>query len=237
VEKVRLLQISASLQCASSDGCQTKLSMGVSFLNEDFGSLHFKAIAEFSKVFIKHINSPLVYPFSSLQKYHPICPLPPAAPTVAHANRCPWSALSLFSLSPIVPVLGLLFTFVSWGLGLAQTAWFQRWNWFVGILVLSPIAGIFYGIFGKTRRPYSSEISLLVRIYSDKQNKFRDYLKFALIAALIISALGNGIYTSSEINNAIYNDTAPGMESAYATLTHDNPTQYYSLINHDGTNK
>ena len=139
--------------------------------------------------------------------------------------------------SPVVPIMGLAFIIISWLLGLAQSGWLEQWNWFVGILLASPIAGIIYGLVGPTTKPRGAQISPLVRIYRDKTNKARQYVLSAIGLVLLADVIGIGYYTNYTVNNAIYNATAPRMENTFAMLTHGNPTQYYSLVNNMGDNK
>jgi serine/threonine protein kinase len=142
--------------------------------------------------------------------------------------------LSLSTISPAVPIIGCILTVMSCVLGLVQTAWFRQWNWFVSILVASPMAGIIYGLFGPITKSPTSRESLLVGLYKDKTNKARNYIFTAILVAFLFELVLTSYYISYAVNNAVYKATAPGKLTIYASLTRENPTQYYSLVNNIG---
>ncbi len=138
---------------------------------------------------------------------------------------------------PAIPYVGLVLIIISWGLGLIHSFWLKRWNWFISILLLSPLAGIAYGFIGPTRKPQGAQVHPLVRVFKNKTSKARQYIAWVIGVVLVVEVIAFGTYTNYAANSAIYNAIAPDKENSYAMLTHGNPTQYYPLINNTGDNK
>lgn len=48
--------------------------------------------------------------------------------------------------------LGVVAALIAWMVGLVRTAQIGRWGWFAGVLFLSPLASLIYGLVGPTER-------------------------------------------------------------------------------------
>jgi serine/threonine protein kinase len=145
--------------------------------------------------------------------------------------------LNLFLAIPAIPYVGLGLIIIAWVLGLIHSSWFRQWNWFFIILLLSPFAGIVYGIAGPTRKPQSIRVSPIVKALRDKTTKTRQIIFWVVGITLVVEIIGINSYTNYASNRAYYDAIAPGRDNAYAMLTHGSPSQYYPLTSNIGESK
>lgn len=66
--------------------------------------------------------------------------------------NCLNSAAGGAGIGVLIIVLGSISSFVAWIMGLVKTAQLGRWGWFVGVLLLSPLGSLIYGLAGPTER-------------------------------------------------------------------------------------
>lgn len=149
--------------------------------------------------------------------------------------------LVLYTVNPLlaipsIPYIGLVLVAIAWLLGLGQTAWFRQWNWFTAILLLSPFAGIVYGLVGPIRRPQSVRVLAVVRTLQELNKERRPYLYGGVLVVIIAEIIGISVYTNYASGRAYYEQIAPGKEATYASLTNSNPSLSYSLVSNASGN-
>jgi serine/threonine protein kinase len=140
------------------------------------------------------------------------------------------SIVGPFTTTAIVVYAGLVLVGLGWILGLAQSAWCERWYWFASILLLNPLATLAYGVFGPTSKPQEAQIIPF-------ENLSKNKIVLWIIGILIVEIIVFSSYANYAISHTFYNTIAPGKQDAYIRLTSVNPTYYYPLINNNGDKK
>jgi len=70
-----------------------------------------------------------------------------------NAGECLTSASGPVLIGFVLYLAGVLAALFAWLISLVRTAQIGRWGWFLGVLLLSPLGSLLYGLVGPATKP------------------------------------------------------------------------------------